>query len=94
MQPPAVAHSGSLPVVRGRRSLTGSYADTSRSGTTGGMATTYLSADQLCDELGISKDTLYKWRAVGSAPRAMRLPNGKLRFRRADVEAWTEGLLV
>ncbi|MFG1928722.1 helix-turn-helix transcriptional regulator [Cryptosporangium sp. NPDC048952] len=38
--------------------------------------------------LKISPDTLYRWRQLGSAPRAIRLPNGHLRIRRSDLTAW------
>lgn len=48
----------------------------------------YLSIPDLCAELGISRDTFYKWRARGAAPRCTKLPNGALRILRDDLEDW------
>lgn len=46
-----------------------------------------LSMDDLCKWLQVSPQTVYKWRALGSGPPAMRL--GKhLRWRRREVEQW------
>ena len=50
----------------------------------------WLTVAELCEELKISRHTLDKWRRDGRAPMAKKLPNGQLRFRRADVEAWIE----
>lgn len=47
-----------------------------------------LTLAQLCDELQIARSTFYDWRAKGHAPRCIKLPNGDLRIRRADLEAW------
>jgi predicted DNA-binding transcriptional regulator AlpA len=41
----------------------------------------WLSVQQVCDRLGISTSTFYKWRASQKGPRAKRLPNGELRVR-------------
>lgn len=48
----------------------------------------YLTVAELCDELEISRDTYYKWRAKGTAPRCIKLPNGDLRIRREALEDW------
>ena len=50
----------------------------------------HLNVSELCAELGISKSTFYDWRAARKAPRCIRLPNGGLRVRRADLESWLE----
>jgi excisionase family DNA binding protein len=57
---------------------------------THGPATTrrHLTIAELCDELGVARSTFYDWRAKGAAPRSMRLPNGELRIRRTDLDAW------
>lgn len=51
-----------------------------------------LTLNQLLAELGDSeplpKSTFFDWRAKGRAPRAIKLPNGALRFRRSEVERW------
>lgn len=53
-----------------------------------------LTAKDLIEMLGVSRDTFDKWRHSGRGPTAYRLPNGKLRFRRSDVEKWFEGLAL
>jgi predicted site-specific integrase-resolvase len=37
---------------------------------------------------GVSRRTFNRWRELGVAPRAIKLPNGQLRMRRHDVENW------
>ncbi|CAB4917354.1 unannotated protein [freshwater metagenome] len=41
----------------------------------------WFSVQQVCEYLGISTSTFYKWRASQKGPRAKRLPNGELRVR-------------
>jgi predicted DNA-binding transcriptional regulator AlpA len=36
----------------------------------------------------LSESTFYDWRAKKRGPRAIKLPNGSLRFRRSEVERW------
>jgi predicted DNA-binding transcriptional regulator AlpA len=43
---------------------------------------------QFCAEWGISRSTFYDWRAKGRAPHCIKLPNGDLRIKHADYEAW------
>ncbi|MEU6779309.1 helix-turn-helix domain-containing protein [Nonomuraea angiospora] len=47
-----------------------------------------LTVPELCAELQISRSTFYDWRQKGRAPRCIKLPNGDLRVRRADLDAW------
>jgi predicted DNA-binding transcriptional regulator AlpA len=47
-----------------------------------------LTLADLCTELQISRSTFYDWRAKGRAPRCLKLPNGDLRIRRADLDRW------
>jgi predicted DNA-binding transcriptional regulator AlpA len=52
-----------------------------------------ITLNQLLAELGegdqpLPKSTFFDWRAKGRAPRAIKLPNGALRFRRSEVERW------
>jgi excisionase family DNA binding protein len=49
-----------------------------------------LTVAQLCAELGISRSTFYEWRSKGRAPRCIRLPNGEIRVRRAELERWLD----
>ena len=51
-----------------------------------------LTLAQLCDELQIARSTFYEWRAKGRAPKCIKLPNGDLRVRRADLERCLAGL--
>ena len=41
----------------------------------------WLTTEEVCDRLGISPDTLSKWKARGCAPAWKRLPNGSHRTR-------------
>jgi len=47
-----------------------------------------LTLSQLCAELQIARSTFYDWRAKGRAPKCIKLPNGDLRVRRADLDRW------
>ncbi|WP_030452043.1 MULTISPECIES: helix-turn-helix transcriptional regulator [Herbidospora] len=49
-----------------------------------------LTLADLCDELQISRSTFYDWRAKGRAPKCLKLPNGDLRIRRADLDRWLD----
>jgi predicted DNA-binding transcriptional regulator AlpA len=51
-----------------------------------------LTIAQLSTELGISRSTLYVWRAKGRAPRCIKLPHGQIRIRRAEFERWLDSL--
>ena len=50
----------------------------------------HLTVGDICAELRISKSTFYDWRAARKAPCCIKLPNGGLRVRRADLERWLE----
>ncbi|QCW78536.1 helix-turn-helix domain-containing protein [Streptomyces sp. S6] len=39
----------------------------------------------------ISRAAFYRLRARGNAPRCLKLPNGQIRIRCADLDAWFEG---
>ena len=39
-------------------------------------------------ELKVSRSTFYYWRQTGKAPRCIKLPNGEIRIRRRDLDAW------
>jgi excisionase family DNA binding protein len=54
------------------------------------VAGRHLTVTDVCDELGISKSTFYDWRAAHKAPCCIRLPNGSLRVRRADLDRWLQ----
>lgn len=58
--------------------------------------TAWMSLEDLCDELGISRDTAYKWSSSGPAsgrfPEYRKLPNGQIRIRRDWFEEWVNSL--
>ncbi|MEV0012272.1 helix-turn-helix domain-containing protein [Streptomyces sp. NPDC047973] len=43
-------------------------------------------------ELDMSRAAFYRMRARGKAPKLIKLPNGQLRVRRADLDAWWRDL--
>jgi excisionase family DNA binding protein len=47
-----------------------------------------LTVSELCAELKVSRSTFYGWRQKHRSPRCIRLPNGGLRIRRRDLDAW------
>jgi excisionase family DNA binding protein len=51
----------------------------------------HLTIAEVCDELGVSRSTLYDWRAKGRGPRSLRLPNGEIRIRRTELDNWLTG---
>ena len=55
---------------------------------------TWLTVADVCEQLGVSRETFDKWRAKGKSPAARRLPNGQLRFDERDVADWMDSLLV
>lgn len=40
---------------------------------------------------GVPLRTFYRWREIGKAPAAVKLPNAELRFWRSEVLAWLDG---
>lgn len=52
----------------------------------------FLTVEQVCEDLGISRCTWDKWRAKKTAPPAKKLPNGQLRVAVEDYEYWLQGL--
>jgi predicted DNA-binding transcriptional regulator AlpA len=54
-----------------------------------------LTVDQVLAELGedgkpLARSTFFRWKATGKAPVTIKLPNGSLRVRRRDLEAWID----
>jgi excisionase family DNA binding protein len=56
-----------------------------RAGTDGWVKLTII---EVCAELNISRSTFYDWRAKGTAPRCIKLPNGEIRVRRSELDRW------
>ena len=57
----------------------------------GGTPDEQLTVSELCAELKVSRSTFYDWRQKRRGPRCIRLPNGALRIRRRDLDAWLAG---
>lgn len=49
-----------------------------------------LKLPEVLEVLGMSRAAFYRMRARGQAPKLYKLPNGQLRVRRADLDAWIE----
>ncbi|MFD5555680.1 helix-turn-helix transcriptional regulator [Streptomyces sp. NPDC127068] len=49
-----------------------------------------LKLREVLEEIDMSRAAFYRMRARGQAPRLRKLPNGQLRVRRADLDAWWE----
>jgi excisionase family DNA binding protein len=49
-----------------------------------------LTIPEVCAELSVSRSTFYEWRAKGTAPHCLKLPNGELRVRRTELDRWLQ----
>ncbi len=52
----------------------------------------WLTVAEILDDLGIPRRTWQRWRELGLAPEAIKLPNRELRIRRTVYEAWLADL--
>ncbi|WP_441245593.1 helix-turn-helix transcriptional regulator [Kitasatospora sp. McL0602] len=48
----------------------------------------FLKLPAVLEEIGMSRAAFYRMRARGKAPKCRKLPNGQLRFKRADLDTW------
>ncbi|MFF7095913.1 helix-turn-helix transcriptional regulator [Streptomyces rubradiris] len=53
-----------------------------------------LKLEEALAEIGLSRAAFYRMRARGQAPRHLKLPNGQIRIRRADLDAWFDSCEV
>lgn len=53
---------------------------------------TWITLEDACQRLGVSRHTMAKWRARGVGPTFKKLPNGSLRIRQSDLDAWEQQL--
>ncbi|WP_445402731.1 helix-turn-helix transcriptional regulator [Streptomyces sp. LE64] len=49
-----------------------------------------LKLPEVLEEIEMSRAAFYRMRARGKAPKLIKLPNGHLRCRRSDLDAWWE----
>ncbi|WP_157249718.1 helix-turn-helix transcriptional regulator [Nonomuraea typhae] len=54
-------------------------------------AKSLLTIAEVLDEIDVPKSTFYRWLHTGRGPRSLKLPNGKRKIRRADLETWLRG---
>lgn len=47
-----------------------------------------LKLSEVLDEINMSRAAFYRMRARGQAPKCIKLPNGQIRVRRSDLDAW------
>lgn len=47
---------------------------------------------ELCDQLAVSRGTIYRWLNEGKFPRPVRIGGRAVRWRAEDVEAWCSSL--
>jgi predicted DNA-binding transcriptional regulator AlpA len=47
-----------------------------------------LKLPEVLTEIRMSRAAFYRMRARGQAPKCLKLPNGQIRVRRIDLEAW------
>jgi predicted DNA-binding transcriptional regulator AlpA len=52
-----------------------------------------LTVEEILEDLGgpdgpLSRRTWQEWRAKGTGPKCIKLPNGELRIRRAEYDRW------
>lgn len=54
--------------------------------------TDMLKLPEVLDAIGMSRAAFYRMRTRGQAPRLHKLPNGHIRVRRSDLDAWLDRL--
>lgn len=47
-----------------------------------------LKLPEVLAEIDMSRAAFYRMRARGKAPKVIKLPNGHIRVRRSDLNAW------
>ncbi|WP_033321230.1 helix-turn-helix transcriptional regulator [Streptomyces yerevanensis] len=47
-----------------------------------------LKLPEVLEEIEMSRAAFYRMRARGKAPKLIKLPNGQIRCRRRDLDAW------
>ncbi len=52
----------------------------------------WMTMEEVTEELGVARSTMDEWRATGRAPKFKKMPNGRLRCLRADLATWLESL--
>jgi predicted DNA-binding transcriptional regulator AlpA len=53
-----------------------------------------LTVAEVLAELRVARSTFDDWRIKGMAPECIKLPNGQLRIRRTQLDAWLADRVV
>lgn len=51
-------------------------------------AKSMLTIAEVLDEIDVPKSTFYRWLHTGRGPKSLKLPNGKRKIRRDDLDTW------
>lgn len=80
--------------LRGARSRSGALAtdrdNTEQRAAMAGQLLVRLT--DLCEQLAVSRGTIYRWLSEGKFPPPVRIGNRAVRWRVADVEVWCRSL--
>ena len=86
-------HGRAIPVQSGTRSA-GEVSVTTRAQTSdlSQERDQWLTVEEVCTELKISRRTFDRWRALGKGPRSKRIGgDGPVRVKRSWLDEWAEG---
>jgi prophage regulatory protein len=53
-----------------------------------GPNTLYLTVEQVAERLGVSTDSIWRWKRAGKFPKAVKVGPGSTRWRLADIETY------
>ncbi|MDP9608806.1 helix-turn-helix transcriptional regulator [Streptomyces demainii] len=63
---------------------------TSAASTAAKSSSQKLKLPEVLAEIKMSRSAFYRMKARGKAPKCIKLPNGQIRVRRVDLDAWWE----
>jgi predicted DNA-binding transcriptional regulator AlpA len=89
-EPPLTSTNTPCRTVRTVRTVTSTHRHIVEGLDMAGHAEEKLTIAEAIAELKVSRSTFYYWRQLGKAPRCVKLPNGQIRIRRKDLEAWLD----
>jgi predicted site-specific integrase-resolvase len=56
------------------------------------MASDWVKYPTVLKELNVARSTMEDWRRTGKAPKFHKMPSGRLRIPREELDAWVESL--
>ena len=51
---------------------------------------TLLTTAEVCEALGVTRITLYRWGVAGTGPESIKLPGGQVRYPADRFAAWLD----